>query len=254
MRLAVISDIHGNAHALEAVLHDIRTESVNGIVVGGDVIAGPMPSETLTLLEEYELPTHFVRGNHDSDVVRTLAGKGTCGMSERADEVAQWVAGKLSPEHKQLVSRWQSIYEMEMEGWGNILFCHATANSDTYAFSRLTPEAKLLRFFQNLDASLMVCAHTHMQFDRMIAGVRVVNAGSVGMCVGQTGADWLLIDDDIHFKHSNYDLVKAAAQIRQSDYPYAEEFVENNVLQAPPESKMFEIIALLEANQAEMTA
>ena len=138
MRLAVISDIHGNAHALEAVLHDIRTESVNGIVVGGDVIAGPMPSETLTLLEECEFPTHFVRGNHDSDVVRTLAGEEPGGMSERADEVAQWVAGKLSPEHKQLVSNWRTTYEIEMDGWGNVLFCHATANSDTYAFSRLT--------------------------------------------------------------------------------------------------------------------
>ena len=116
MRLAVISDIHGNAHALEAVLHDIRTESVNGIVVGGDVIAGPMPSETLTLLEECELPTHFVRGNHDSDVVRTLAGEEPGGMSERADEVAQWVAGKLSAEHKQLVSNWRTTYEIEMDG------------------------------------------------------------------------------------------------------------------------------------------
>jgi putative phosphoesterase len=254
MRLAVISDIHGNAPALEAVLHAIRAENADGIVVGGDVTAGPMPSETLTLLMESGIPTQFVRGNHDSDIQRALAREEPGGMSERADEVARWVAAKLSPAHKQLVSSWQSIYEIEMDGWGNVLFCHATANSDTYAFSRLTPEAKLLPIFQDLNVALMVCAHTHMQFDRMIAGIRVVNAGSVGMAIGRTGADWLLIDDDVHFRHSDYDLAKAAAQIRQSDYPYAEEFVENNVLQSPPESKMFGIIALLEANQAEIIA
>lgn len=254
MRLAVISDIHGNAPALEAVLQDIRAEDVNGIVVGGDTIAGPLPSETLTLLQECGIPTHFVCGNHDSDVVRTLAGEDPGGMSERADEIARWIAGKLSPEHKQLVSSWQTTYEIEMDGWDTVLFCHATPNSDTYAFSCLTPEAKLLPLFQNLDASLLVCAHTHMQFDRIIAGVRVVNTGSVGMAIGRTGADWLVIDDDILFKHSDYNLAKAATQIRQSDYPYAKEFVETNVLQAPSESKMFEIIAFLEANQAEMTA
>ena len=74
------------------------------------------------------------------------------------------------------------------------------------------------------------------------------------MAIGRTGADWLLIDGDVHFRHSDYGLAKAAERIRQSDYPYAEEFVENNVLQVPPESKMFEIIALLEANQADLTA
>ncbi len=88
----------------------------------------------------------------------------------------------------------------------------------------------------------------------MIASVRVVNAGSVGMAIGRTGADWLLVDDDIRFKHSDYDIGKAAELIRQSDYPYVDEFVENNVLQAPPESKMFEIIDRLEATQAETTA
>ena len=168
MRLAVISDIHGNAPALEAVLQDIRAENVNGILVGGDVIAGPLPSETLTLLQESGFSTYYVRGNHDSDVVRILAGEDPGGMSERADEVARWVAGKLSLEHKQLVSSWKTTYEIKMDGWGNVLFCHATASSDTYAFSRLTPEAKLLSIFQNLNVSLMVCAHTHMQFDRMI--------------------------------------------------------------------------------------
>lgn len=53
-----------------------------------------------------------------------------------------------------------------------------------------------------------------MQFDRTIAGVRVVNAGSVGMPFGSTGADWLMIETDVVFRHTDYDAIEAAEHIR----------------------------------------
>lgn len=254
MRIAAIGDVHGNLPALEAVMDEINKEDVDGIVVCGDTIAGPLPTETLALLQESRIPVHFLRGNHDSDVVRFLSGQEPGGLVAKDDDAARWEANKLTREQKELLLTWPATVEMNLDPWGKALFCHATPCSDTHVFSALTPDEVVMPVFGDLDVSLVICAHTHMQFDRMIAGVRVVNTGSLGMCVGRTGADWLLIDDEIRFQHTNYNLEKAAARIRQSDYPQAEIFVQNHVLQASPESRMFEIIDQREALQADAIA
>ena len=73
------------------------------------------------------------------------------------------------------------------------------------------------------------------------------------MPFGRTGSDWLLIDTDVYFKHTDYDLQNAAEQIRKSDYPQAEDFVLNNVLQVPSEEKMLELLTKMEAKQAKRT-
>lgn len=90
-----------------------------------------------------------------------------------------------------------------------------------------------------------------MQFDHKIGNKRVVNAGSVGLPFGSTGAFWLLLDSEITFRHTNYDLSEAAVRIRQSSYPDAESFAANNVLQAPTEAQALEFLSRLEAMQAE---
>jgi diadenosine tetraphosphatase ApaH/serine/threonine PP2A family protein phosphatase len=68
-------------------------------------------------------------------------------------------------------------------------------------------------------AAVVVCGHTHMQFDRTIGGVRVVNAGSVGMPFGEPGAHWAMIDDDVVLRRTDYDLETAAAEIHATGYP-----------------------------------
>jgi len=251
MQVAAIYDIHGNLPALEAVLQEIHDEVVDSIVVGGDVVAGPLPSETLALLRSLSIPTHFIHGNAEAELIRYLAGQPPGGLSERADEEARWVAQVLSPADKQFVASWSSTVELEIDGWGNVLFCHATPTSNITVFTRMTPEEKLLHIFENLTASLVVCGHTHMPFDRTIGGVHVVNAGSVGLPFGRTGADWLLIDKDLEFRHTDYNTAEAAERIRQSHYPQAEDFATNNVLQAPSEAEAMQMLAWLERQQAE---
>ena len=63
---------------------------------------------------------------------------------------------------------------------------------------------------------LVVCGHTHIQFDRMVGPVRVVNAGSAGMPFGAPGADWLLLGPDVQLRHTDYDLERAAAELAQA--------------------------------------
>ncbi len=132
---------------------------------------------------------------------------------------------------------------------GDVLFCHATPQDDITVFTKETPEERLVPLFDGLDVAMVVCGHTHMQFDRMVAGVRVINAGSVGMPFGHTGADWLLLDGDVSLRHTDYDLAAAAERIRRSAYPHAEEFAAGNILQAPTVAQAMAMLTRLENTQ-----
>jgi len=119
---------------------------------------------------------------------------------------------------------------------GSVLFCHATPRNDTDIFTGLTPEERLAPIFDGVNAALVVCGHTHMQFDRTIGRTRVVNAGSVGMAFGAPGAHWLLLGPDVTLRRTAYDLERAAERIRGTQYPQANEFAEQNILKTPLES------------------
>ena len=123
-----------------------------------------------------------------------------------------------------------------------MLFCHATPQSDTPIFTRLTAEERLVPLFDTTGADVVVCGHTHMQFDRMVGSVRVVNAGSVGMPFGDAGADWLLLGPDLQLQRTAYDLSSAAERIRATSYPQAEEFAARSVLQPPAEQEMLDAV------------
>jgi diadenosine tetraphosphatase ApaH/serine/threonine PP2A family protein phosphatase len=116
-----------------------------------------------------------------------------------------------------------------------VLFCHATPRSDTEIFTRLTSADRLLSVFAGLNVSVVICGHTHMQFDRTIGGIRVVNAGSVGMPFGKPGAHWLLLGPDVRLRHTPYDLKQATDRVRATNYPQAAEFATRNILQPPSE-------------------
>jgi diadenosine tetraphosphatase ApaH/serine/threonine PP2A family protein phosphatase len=127
---------------------------------------------------------------------------------------------------------------MNMSGIGKVLFCHATPQNPNDVFTRLTPDDKLVSVIGETDADVLVCGHTHMQFNRILGGLRVVNAGSVGMPFGDAGAYWLLLGPDVEFRRTEYDLEMAATRIRQTRYPEAQEFAANHVLLPPSEEKM----------------
>jgi len=94
------------------------------------------------------------------------------------------------------------------------------------------------RLFAGVEARTVVCGHTHMQFDRRVGIVRVVNAGSVGMPFGNPGAYWLLLGPDVELRRTPYDYAAAADRIRSTAYPKAEEFAARNVLQPPSEQEI----------------
>ncbi len=253
MRVAAIYDIHANLPALEAVLDEIRRADIDAIVVGGDVVPGPMPRETLECLRQLAWPVHFVQGNGDREVVSRMRGVESTMLPESVREVIRWTGEQLDPEHEQWLASWPATVRLDIDGLGEALFCHATPRNDTEIFTRLTPADRLRPIFDPPGVPLVVCGHTHMQFDRTIGETRVVNAGSVGMPFSDPGAYWLLLGAagrDVYLRQTRYDVGKAAERIRATAYPQAAEFAARHVLQPPSEASMLEAFSHAELKSA----
>jgi len=228
------------------VIQDILRASVDRIVIGGDVLPGPMPRETLACLLDLGVPTQFIYGNGETAVLEVIAGREPAAVPEQYRPLIRWTAQQLPENYKSMIANWPGTVLLEVDELGRVLFCHATPRNDNEIFTRLTPEEHLLPIFAGLNADIVVLGHTHMQFDRMVGKTRVVNAGSVGMPFGRLGADWLLLGPDVQLRHSSYDLSNAAERVRKTDYPQAEEFATRHVLQTPSEEEMLAAFAKVE--------
>lgn len=250
MRVAALYDIHGNLPALEAVLRAVRMVGVDQIVVGGDVVPGPMPRESLECLLALDIPTTFIMGNGDREVLEAMRGGESTAVPEPFRDAMRWNAAQLGAEHEQALAAWPRTASLRVGGLGDVLFCHATPRNDTEIFTRLTPTERLAPVLAGATAPTVVCGHTHMQFDRTVGSVRVVNAGSVGMPFGEPGAYWLLLDETVSLRRTRTDSAAAAARIRATDYPSAEVFAARNVLQPPSEREMLELYSRAELKGA----
>jgi predicted phosphodiesterase len=249
MRVAALYDIHSNLPALDAVLAEVHQAGVDRIVVGGDVLPGPMPRETMARLLALDIPTTFIYGNGDLAILAQLRAAtpsevtywGTSSgapLPEPFGELFRWTAQQVR-EYQDVLASWPLTTTLDIDGLGKVLFCHATPRNEVEIFTRLTAEERLAPVFAGVDASIVVCGHTHMQFDRMVGRLRVVNAGSVGMPFGTTGADWLLLGSGIELRKTQYDLNATAEQFRRTGYPMVEEMAVRYILNPPSEQELF---------------
>src|SRR5918912_4102119 len=137
MRVAALYDIHGNLPALEAILDELRHADVDQIVVGGDVVPGPMPRETIQRLLDLDLPVHFLHGNGELAMLALLAAPhegavsywGTTSgepLPERYRPAYRWTAQQLQPDYQPLLARWPKTLRLEIGGLGGGVFFHAT--------------------------------------------------------------------------------------------------------------------------------
>lgn len=234
MRIAALYDIHGNLPALEAVLAEVEVAGADRIVLGGDLSLGPMPTETLELLWGLGDRVAALHGNADREQVTLFdGGAPNPRIPDGLREATLWTGHVLERRHRDYLASLPSTLTFDVDGVGKVLFCHATPQNDVDAFIATSPEERVAPMLAGVDADLVVCGHTHMQFDRWFGGVRVVNAGSVGMPYGEPGAYWLLLGPAVELRHTPYDLEEAAARIRATAYPMAEDFSIHNVLRPP---------------------
>jgi putative phosphoesterase len=188
--VATLYDVHGNLPALEAVLREIPDEAT--IVIGGDVAAGgPDPSGTLERLRALGDRVVWVRGNADRELYPGEEGLAPPGALDETRE-------RLTEEQVAFLHALPPTARID-----RVLYCHATPRNDVDIFTERTPEGRLAEIFGAADADVVVCGHTHTQFERTIAGKRVVNSGSVGMPYeDEPGAYWTL---DLEHRRTLYE-------------------------------------------------
>ena len=247
MATIVLSDLHGNVPALEAVLDDVARQSlpVDRFVVLGDALPGPMPVELLHRLRSLAAPTTFLRGNGEEDVLTAFDSGPPARVPPAFHEMLRWVAHRLPDELRDFLRTWPLTHRLDHPVLGRVLFCHATPADANVVFTRVTPEDRLRPIFDAADADLVVCGHTHLPFDRRVGETRIVNAGSVGMPFGRPGADWLILDaDGVHARHTDYDVQATTASFLATGCPAAETFEVTNPPSAEEMTNRLEAVAL----------
>ena len=177
MKIAVISDIHGNIWALEAVLADAERQGVDLIVNAGDILSGPLePAATAELLMARNLPT--IRGNHDRQLLA-------------CEHQTGGAADQFAYEHSTPAQRdWLGTLPATLEVAAGVFMCHGTPASDLVYFleqvdvhgSHLAASAHVEVHATGVAYSLILCGHSHKPRTCAISGGRpVVNPGSVGL-------------------------------------------------------------------------
>ena len=225
MRVAAISDVHGNAPALEAVLAELERAQVDAVVFCGDLTWGPLPRETLELVDGIAVPTHFVRGNADRAV----------GEIQARDDLSEIEAYQRRA-HGGLWERpfaFEAGVSLEVDGLGTTRFTHGSPRSDEECVTERTPEDRVREFAAGVPERVIVHGHTHVQYERTVAGLRVLNPGSVGIpYADEPGAYWAVLGPDVELRRTEYDLDAAAERIAASGDPFAEELI--GMLRSPP--------------------
>ncbi len=244
MRVAALYDVHGNLPALEAVLAELENVVPDTILVGGDVVSGPLPGETLERLLALGDRAAFVRGNADLEVVEIAAGD----REPRADALDErWVGEQLARDQRDFLADLPETLVLDVDGLGPTLFCHGSPRSDEEIVTAISPVARVKAILAGVEQRVVVCGHTHVQFDRLVGEHRVVNAGSVGMPYERApGAYWALLGPDAELRRTDYDVEAAAEEIRASGYPCGDEFVREQLLHPPSAeeaSEFFERLA-----------
>ena len=225
-RLAVISDVHGNAPALRAVLAEIEKSDVELVVSLGDVTWGPQPEETRMLLEALDRPAIFVNGNGERALRELRAGRD-------GNERERWIRDQHSEASFAFLETFVDSAVVTVAGLGAVRFCHGSPRSDIELITPETPLERMRALTEGVSEKVLVSGHTHLQFDRRVAGIRSVNPGSVGMPYHLLrGAFWALFGPDVVLMRTEYDLAETARAYDASGDPLTKEMIET--LLTPP--------------------
>jgi len=232
MRIAVISDIHGNLFALEAVLADIATKGTDQIVCLGDIASmGPQPRETVERLRSLE-KCLVIQGNTDAwcDVKTFEDHVPRTERERKVIEIFRWGMERLSPEEVEYLLRLPSRQEIALSGEDSALFVHGSPRRSNEAMLPTTPEEALKEMLDGVKARIIACGHTHWPMIRPCADKIVFNVGSVGWPGdGDPRAAYGFIIQDrgsfsLELRRVSYEVERAVAEAIHQDMPWAESY------------------------------
>jgi putative phosphoesterase len=179
LRIALISDLHGNEIALEAVLRDIRHVGVDRIVCLGDVATlGPQPREVIQMLRDLGCPC--ILGNHDAfmldaGLIRTYT------EAPVVVDAVDWCRDVLTADDLDYLGGFQDTSRIELDAAAILFLFHGSPRSHMEDLLCTTPPDELERMLDGHAATVMAGGHTHVQMLRQHRGALIVNPGSVGM-------------------------------------------------------------------------
>jgi len=227
--VAVLADIHGNLPALEAVLSEADVAAADAVVLLGDIALGPMPAETLEVLAGLGERAVWVHGNCEREMITVFDGGNVPGPN---GPQAAASASLIGQRHRDLLAGLPLTVTLDIGGLAPTMFCHASPRRDDEMLLVDSPVQRWQAALSGLDVGIrtVVCGHTHMQFDRLAAGRRVINPGSVGMPYGPPGAHWALLGPGVSLRRTPYDTGAAAEAIAASRYPNGGEWAREYVL------------------------
>jgi predicted phosphodiesterase len=244
--VAVLADIHANLPALEAVLAEADSAGAEAYVLLGDIALGPMPVPTLDVLASLSDRAIWVHGNCEREVVTAF----DCGQLAENGSAAAATAALLSRGHRDQLDGLPLTLTLDIAGLGPTLFCHATPRRDDEMALVDSPPEHWAAVLADVTAGTVICGHTHMQFDRLAAGHRVINAGSVGMPYGPPGAHWALVGPQVTLRRTMYDTAVAARLIAASKYAGSEQWAAEYVLRHYTDTEALEAFTQIAHEQA----
>jgi putative phosphoesterase len=228
-RVAVISDVHGNAVAFGAVLAELLAEQPDVLVNLGCLTYGPEPAFVADMLREVPIPVLSIRGNGDRAVLELIDG-----TRRPVSDRDLFAADNHDDASVALLRDTRLTYELDVSGLGAVVFCHGSPRSDTELITPMTTTARLRDVIADRSCDVLATGHTHLQFDRKVDFVRSVGPGSVGLPYhdGPPGARWALFGPDIQLRVTPYNTAAAAAAAVAAGFPDADQWAQL-VLQPP---------------------
>jgi putative phosphoesterase len=229
MRVAVVSDIHGNLAALEAVIADLRTQAPDLVLQGGDLpYGGCHAAEVMDLVTELKWPG--VVGNTDEVLWDTAGLKSLMAEAPKLVPLLKMIE-ECAVATKNLIgdSRLKQLQALPMEiREGDAVVLHAAPGDLWKSPMDPSDEAALERVYRPLAARTVVYGHIHRPFIRKLSGFTVCNSGSIGMPYdGDPRASYLLLTNGLsEIRRVEYDIEREVKSLLASDYPHKEWFAE----------------------------
>ncbi len=239
MKIAIISDMHGNCFALDAVLADLTRHPTDSIVCLGDAIqGGPQPAQTVARLRELACPV--VMGNADAWM---LTGEETCSegpATERQMAIRAWSLSQLSAEDREFIASFQPTIELALEDHKLLCF-HGSPTSFNEVILPETSEDQFQLYLGDFQPAIMCGGHTHMQFVRRLGNTFFFNPGSVGLAYNRhqpegtfkadSWAEYAVLSSgggplSLEFRRVSLDIGALSKLILSSGRPYADVMTE----------------------------
>jgi len=239
--LAIISDIHGNAAALDEVIADIRLENVEQALCLGDVVAfGPEPKRTLDAIRD--LNCEVIIGNTDEWVIKPPSRKSAKGPSRMRAEQLRWCNSQLLPEDISYIESFKPTATVDLGEGKSLLAFHGSPKSANDVIISTTSVNEYDEMLADYKADIFVGGHTHLSMLRRHRESLIVNPGSVGLPVDRLAleeteqlllpyAEYVIIHRDeetlsIEFRHVQLDIEAIIESVEESDFPHKERWMD----------------------------